>query len=71
MWLIIFPALRSVGHVCVTSVRNGLITRQANYISDFADEFEGAEVIGTDISPIQTSWVPPNLKLYEVPKSGS
>ncbi|KAJ3535436.1 hypothetical protein NM208_g7135 [Fusarium decemcellulare] len=29
---------------------------------DFADEFPGTEVIGTDISPIQPSWVPPNLK---------
>lgn len=30
---------------------------------DFADEHPGAEVIGTDISPIQPKWVPPNLKL--------
>ncbi|KEZ42012.1 hypothetical protein SAPIO_CDS6407 [Scedosporium apiospermum] len=30
--------------------------------SDFADEFPEAEVIGTDISPIQPTWVPPNLK---------
>ncbi|KAH7012949.1 S-adenosyl-L-methionine-dependent methyltransferase [Ilyonectria destructans] len=29
---------------------------------DFADEFPGADVIGTDISPIQPSWVPPNLQ---------
>lgn len=29
---------------------------------DFADEHPGAEVIGTDISPIQPKWVPPNLK---------
>ncbi|ROT36420.1 S-adenosyl-L-methionine-dependent methyltransferase [Sodiomyces alkalinus F11] len=29
---------------------------------DFADEFPAAEVTGTDISPIQPSWVPPNLK---------
>lgn len=29
---------------------------------DFADENPQAEVIGTDISPIQPSWVPPNLK---------
>ena len=26
-----------------------------------ADEFPAAEVIGTDISPTQPSWVPPNL----------
>ncbi|KAI1055889.1 hypothetical protein LB506_009162 [Fusarium annulatum] len=29
---------------------------------DFADEFPGFEVTGTDISPIQPSFVPPNLK---------
>ncbi|KAK1709457.1 S-adenosyl-L-methionine-dependent methyltransferase [Colletotrichum acutatum] len=29
---------------------------------DFADENPECEVIGTDISPIQPSWVPPNLK---------
>ncbi|KAG9499285.1 hypothetical protein J7337_010104 [Fusarium musae] len=31
-------------------------------IADFADKFPGCEVIGTDISPIQPGWVPPNLK---------
>ena len=30
--------------------------------SDFADEFPNAEVIGTDITPIQPAWVPPNVK---------
>ncbi|KAH7185148.1 S-adenosyl-L-methionine-dependent methyltransferase [Fusarium flagelliforme] len=29
---------------------------------DFADEHPYAEVTGTDISPIQPSWVPPNVK---------
>lgn len=29
---------------------------------DFADQFPQATVIGTDISPIQPSWVPPNIK---------
>ncbi|KAF4462526.1 methyltransferase domain-containing [Fusarium albosuccineum] len=29
---------------------------------DFADQFPGCEVIGTDISPIQPSWIPPNLQ---------
>ncbi|KAF8475509.1 methyltransferase [Kalaharituber pfeilii] len=32
---------------------------------DFADQFESAEVIGTDISPIQPRWVPPNVR-FEV-----
>ncbi|KAF4968109.1 hypothetical protein FSARC_4470 [Fusarium sarcochroum] len=31
---------------------------------DFADEFAGAKVVGTDISPIQPSWVPPNLEFF-------
>ncbi|KAI5803378.1 S-adenosyl-L-methionine-dependent methyltransferase [Peziza echinospora] len=35
------------------------------WATDFADEFESAEVIGTDISPIQPRWVPPNVK-FEV-----
>lgn len=30
--------------------------------SDFADESPSAEVIGTDVSPIQPNWVPPNVK---------
>ncbi|KAI1072047.1 hypothetical protein LB507_004962 [Fusarium sp. FIESC RH6] len=29
---------------------------------DFADEHPNVEVIGTDISPIQPSWIPPNVK---------
>jgi len=29
---------------------------------DFADEFPAAEVIGTDLSPIQPGWVPPNCR---------
>ncbi|KIL94198.1 methyltransferase [Fusarium avenaceum] len=29
---------------------------------DFADKFPGTNVIGTDISPIQPSWVPSNLE---------
>ena len=31
--------------------------------SDFADDHPHVEVIGTDISPIQPGWIPPNLKL--------
>ncbi|KAK3299596.1 S-adenosyl-L-methionine-dependent methyltransferase [Chaetomium fimeti] len=29
---------------------------------DFADQYPGVEVIGTDLSPIQPGWVPPNLQ---------
>lgn len=32
------------------------------WATDCGDEFPMAEVIGTDISPIQPSWVPPNVK---------
>ncbi|KAF8253316.1 S-adenosyl-L-methionine-dependent methyltransferase [Wilcoxina mikolae CBS 423.85] len=32
---------------------------------DVADKFPAAEVIGTDLSPIQPAWVPPNCK-FEV-----
>ena len=31
---------------------------------EFADEFASAEVLGIDLSPIQSSWVPPNCKFY-------
>ncbi|GKU22440.1 unnamed protein product [Fusarium langsethiae] len=33
---------------------------------DFADEYPNAEVTGTDISPIQPDWIPPNLKLSKI-----
>ncbi len=29
---------------------------------EFADEFPSAHVIGTDLSPIQPGWIPPNLQ---------
>jgi SAM-dependent methyltransferase len=29
---------------------------------DFADEYPAASVIGTDLSPIQPAWIPPNCK---------
>ncbi|KAF1840194.1 S-adenosyl-L-methionine-dependent methyltransferase [Cucurbitaria berberidis CBS 394.84] len=31
---------------------------------DFADENPGSEVLGTDLSPIQPTWIPPNAKFY-------
>ena len=31
------------------------------YGSDVADQYPSADVIGTDISPTQPAWVPPNL----------
>jgi SAM-dependent methyltransferase len=35
------------------------------HCSDFADQYTGAEVIGTDLSPCQPEWVPPNVQ-FEV-----
>ncbi|ROT39062.1 S-adenosyl-L-methionine-dependent methyltransferase [Sodiomyces alkalinus F11] len=32
------------------------------WATDFGDQFPGAEVTGTDISPIQPTWVAPNVK---------
>ncbi|KAH7018305.1 S-adenosyl-L-methionine-dependent methyltransferase [Microdochium trichocladiopsis] len=32
------------------------------WANDFADDFPGAEVIGTDISPIQPAWTAPNCR---------
>ncbi|KAF4998713.1 hypothetical protein FGRMN_3039 [Fusarium graminum] len=29
---------------------------------DFADKCPGVEIVGTELSPIQPSWIPPNLK---------
>jgi SAM-dependent methyltransferase len=40
-------------------------TGTGTWAIDFADEFPSAEVTGTDISPTQSTWVPPNLK-FEV-----
>lgn len=33
------------------------------HCSDFADQYPNATVVGTDISPIQPTWVPPNVQL--------
>jgi hypothetical protein len=30
--------------------------------SDFADQFPASTVIGTDLSPIQPGWIPPNVR---------
>jgi SAM-dependent methyltransferase len=39
-------------------------TGTGNWAIDFADRYPGALVIGTDLSPIQPTFVPPNLKFY-------
>ncbi|KAI8716871.1 hypothetical protein NCS52_00981700 [Fusarium sp. LHS14.1] len=51
---------RDLGHVRLLS---GLDRQESSSpCSDFADQFPACEVIGTDISPIQPSWTPPNLQ---------
>lgn len=54
----------TVGHVSATQfiVDHGYLPTKSVLVSDFADEFPDAEVIGTDVSPIQPTWVPPNVK---------
>ncbi|RSL40439.1 hypothetical protein CEP54_016119 [Fusarium duplospermum] len=37
-------------------------TGTGNWAIDFADDHPSAQVIGTDISPTQPDWVPPNLQ---------
>ncbi|KAM0208259.1 hypothetical protein ACHAPQ_009021 [Fusarium lateritium] len=49
-----------VKHDIQTAVDIG--TGTGIWAMDFADEFPNAKVIGTDISPIQPSWLPPNLE---------
>jgi SAM-dependent methyltransferase len=34
------------------------------WATDFADQFPSAEVVGTDLSPIQPLWVQPNCRFY-------
>lgn len=37
-------------------------TGTGNWAIDFADQFPAAQVIGTDLSPTQPAWVPPNCR---------
>ncbi|KAK0702399.1 S-adenosyl-L-methionine-dependent methyltransferase [Lasiosphaeris hirsuta] len=47
------------GEISMSPVTNECI---GIWAIDFADQFPKASVIGTDIAPIQTTWVPPNLE---------
>ena len=50
-------------HVSTTkSCLQNRVSLTSSFVSDFADEFPNAEIIGTDVSPIQPTWVPPNVK---------
>jgi hypothetical protein len=50
-----------MGYVCAIPKIGRPSTLLTN-ISDFADEYPSAEVTGTDLSPTQPSFVPPNLR---------
>ncbi|KAK7427272.1 hypothetical protein QQZ08_006208 [Neonectria magnoliae] len=50
------PLPKDIQHVLDVGCGTGI------WAVDFADEYPGCEVIGTDISPIQPSWIPPNVK---------
>ncbi|KAJ9659644.1 hypothetical protein H2201_007235 [Coniosporium apollinis] len=54
--LYLAPIRDNVQHVLDLGTGTGI------WALDFADTHPSAEVIGTDLSPIQPSWVPPNLK---------
>ncbi|KAK7419067.1 hypothetical protein QQX98_003569 [Neonectria punicea] len=57
-----FPTSRNLGYVCFETILKVRKQDNNDSYSDFADEFPATEVIGTDVSPIQPSWVPANLK---------
>ncbi|RTE84495.1 hypothetical protein BHE90_000860 [Fusarium euwallaceae] len=54
--------LGNVSLPCYSDMSGQLMLTQS---SDFADQYTSAEVIGTDLSPCQPEWVPPNVK-FEV-----
>lgn len=45
-------------------MQSELTFSQGIWAIDFADEHPEAEIVGTDLSPIQPTWVPPNVKFY-------
>lgn len=53
---------RHLGHVCHPLYPLPCAQPTDRLNSDFADEYQSAEVIGTDISAVQPGWVPANLR---------
>lgn len=63
LWKILITHLeRYLGYVrdSAQSYKVFLIT---DFASDFADDNPNVRVVGTDLSPIQPGWIPPNLQL--------
>ncbi|KAH6974152.1 S-adenosyl-L-methionine-dependent methyltransferase [Ilyonectria sp. MPI-CAGE-AT-0026] len=54
--LFLAPLEKSPGRVLDVGTGTGI------WAIDFADQYPETEVIGTDLSPIQPAWVPPNVK---------
>ncbi|EAU35311.1 conserved hypothetical protein [Aspergillus terreus NIH2624] len=54
--LVLAPINKSIQNVLDVGTGTGI------WAIDFADEYPSAQVIGTDLSPIQPSFVPPNLR---------
>ena len=56
------------GKLCLAPLKDDIrkvvdiATGTGSWAIDFADAYPNCEVIGTDVSPIQPSWIPPNLK---------
>ncbi|KAK3400929.1 S-adenosyl-L-methionine-dependent methyltransferase [Sordaria brevicollis] len=50
------PIEKDLKHAIDVGTASGL------WAIDFADEHPGCEVIGTDISPVQPTWCPPNIQ---------
>jgi len=63
------------GELCATKLDNpqnilDLGTGTGIWAIDMGDQYPSAKVIGTDLSPIQPSWVPPNV-IFEVDDAAS
>ncbi|KAG2411991.1 hypothetical protein HFD88_009547 [Aspergillus terreus] len=54
--LVLAPINKNIQNVLDVGTGTGI------WAIDFADEYPSAQVIGTDLSPIQPSFVPPNLR---------
>jgi SAM-dependent methyltransferase len=51
----------AVSGLCIT-LQHVCVCRLLTDNSEFADRYPSTEVIGTDLSPCQPQWVPPNLR---------
>jgi hypothetical protein len=52
-----------VSGLCKDPTETYKVIAPTNVSSDFADDNPNVRVVGTDLSPIQPAWIPPNLQL--------